>query len=67
MFSNKWRLVVDCRLLNPYVTKRKIKLEDLCCVHSMVSRGAYMSTDNLEKGYWQVNLAKNIDFTSVSV
>ena len=26
VYSNKWRLVVDCRLLNPYVAKRRIKL-----------------------------------------
>ena len=51
-FSNKWRLFVDCRLLNSYVAKRKVKLEDLRVVHTMVSRGAYMSTDDLEKGYW---------------
>ena len=25
----------------------------------MVSKGAFMSTDNLEKGYWQVRLDKN--------
>ena len=54
VYSNKWRLVVDCRLLNPYVAKRKIKLEDLRCVPSMVSKCGYMSTDDLEKGYWQV-------------
>ena len=59
VFTNKWRLVVDCRLLNLYVAKRKIKLEDLQCVPTMVSKGAYMSTDNLEKGYWQVRLNKN--------
>ena len=52
VFTNKWRLVVDCRLLNPYVAKRKIKLEDLRCVPAMVSKGAFMSTDDLEKGYW---------------
>ena len=39
VYSNKWRLVVDCRLLNPYVAKRKIKLEDLRCVPTMVSKG----------------------------
>ena len=68
VYSNKWHLVVDCRLLNPYVTKRKIKLEDLRCVHSMVSRGAYMSTDDLEKGYWQVKLSKrHRDYVGVSL
>ena len=25
----------------------------------MVSKGGYMSTDDLEKGYWQVRLNKN--------
>ena len=52
-------MVVDCRLLNPYVEKRKIKLEDLRCVPSMVCKDGYMSTDDLEKGYWQVRLNKN--------
>ena len=55
-FTNKWRLVVDCRLLNPYLVKHIIKLEDLSFVHTMVSKGNFMSTDNLEKGYWQVKL-----------
>ena len=59
VYTNKWRLVVNCRLLNPYVAKRKIKLEDLCCVPAMVSKGDYMSTNDLEKGYWQVRLNKN--------
>ena len=26
------------------------------CVHAMVSKDDYMSTDNLEKGYWQICL-----------
>ena len=56
VFSNKWRLVVDCRLLNPFVQKRKIKLEDLSILPNLVSQGDYMSTDDLEKGYWQVKL-----------
>ena len=59
VFTNKWRLVVDCRLLNPYLVKQKIKLEDLSCVHAMVSKDDYMSTDYLEKGHWQVSLNPN--------
>ena len=59
VFTNKWRLVVDCRLLNPYLVKRKIKLENLSCVHAMVSKDDYMSTDDLKKGYWQVRLNPN--------
>merc|ERR1712112_445934 len=57
VYSNKWRLVVDCRLLNPFVLKRKIKLEDLSVLPNLVSQGDYMSTDDLEKGYWQVKLS----------
>ena len=56
VFTNKWRLVVDCRLLNPYLVKRKIKLEDLRVVPDLVCRDDFMSTDDLEKGYWQVPL-----------
>ena len=56
VFTNKWRLVVDCRLLNPYNIKRKIKLEDLSVISKIVSRHDYISTDNFEKGYWQVKL-----------
>ena len=55
-FTNKWRLVVDCRLLNPFLVKRKVKLEDLKVIPDLVSRGDFMSTDDLEKGYWQVPL-----------
>ena len=36
-----------------------MKLKDLLCVPTMVSKGRFMSTDNLEKGYWQVRLNKN--------
>ena len=57
VFSNKWRLVVDCRLLNAYVQKRKTKLEDLSVNPSVFSHGDFMSTNDLEKGYWQVLLS----------
>ena len=48
VWSNKWRLVIDCQLLNPFVTKRKIKLEDLAVIPSLLSQGDYMSTNDLE-------------------
>ena len=47
---------MDCSLLNPYLTVRKVKVEDLRVVPDLVSKGDYMSTDDLEKGYWQVPL-----------
>ena len=56
VYTNKWRLVVDCGLLNPFLQKRKVKLEDLNVVLNLVSEGDYMSTDDLEKRYWQVPL-----------
>ena len=40
----------------PFLVKRNIKLEDLRVVPDLVSRGDFMSTDDLEKGYWQVPL-----------
>ena len=49
VYTNNWRLVGDCRLLNPYVAKWHIKLEDLSCVPAMVSKGDFMSTDSLKK------------------
>ena len=49
VFTNKWRLVVDFRLLNPYVVQRKIKLEDLSCVPAIVFKNDFMSKDDLEK------------------
>jgi len=49
VFTNKWRLVVVCRLLNPYLVKFKIKLEDLSCVHTKVSKDNFMSTDDLKR------------------
>ena len=47
---------MDCRLINPYIAKRKVKLEDLNVIPDLVSEGDYMSTDDLEKGYWQVKV-----------
>ena len=55
-YSNKWRLVIDCRLLNPYLIRRKTKLEDLSLVSSIIEKGDYMSTDDLKSGYWQIRL-----------
>ena len=59
VYSNKWCLVVDCRLLNPFLVCRKTKLEDLSLISSVVSEGDFMSTKDLEKGYWQVSLKPN--------
>ena len=39
VFINKWRLVVDCRLLIPYVVNRMIMLADFSCVTAMLSIG----------------------------
>ena len=47
---------MDCRLLNPFLYCRKTKLEDLSFILSVVSKGDFMSTNDLEKGYWQMLL-----------
>merc|ERR1711867_36193 len=55
VYSNKWRLVVDCRLLNPYVAKRKIKLEDLRCVPPWYQKVDICQSTTLRKviGRWE--------------
>ena len=50
---------MDYRLLNPYGIKRKIRSEDLSYVPAIVSKDDYMSTNDLEKGYWQICLNPN--------
>ena len=49
VYSNNWRLVIDCRLLNPHLIRRKTKLEDLSLVSSIVEKGDFMSTDDLKR------------------
>ena len=49
VYTNKWRLVVDGRLLNPYVVKRKIGLGDLSCVPAMVSKDDLCQLTTLKK------------------
>jgi hypothetical protein len=55
VMSNKLRLVVDAsRNLNPYCTRRGIKLEDLTHVASTVGKGDFMVVNDLDSGYWHV-------------
>ena len=57
VFSNKWRLVVDAsRHLNPYIIDRKIKLEDLDVGEKMLKQGDFMTTSDLDSGYWHIPL-----------
>ena len=59
VFSKKWRLVVDAsRTLNPYCLKRKIKLEDLTHVQNVVRQNDYMVVNDLDSGYWHVQIAQ---------
>ena len=59
VFSNKWRLVFDCRLLNQFVTKRKVQLEDHREIAELVERGDYGFCEDLKSGYWQVRLRED--------
>ena len=59
VYSNKWRLVFDCRLLNQFVTKRKIQLEDHRDVPGMVKRGDWGFCEDLKSGYWQIPLRED--------
>ena len=59
VYSNKWRLVFDCRLLNELVFKRKIKLDDLREIPHIVDKNDYGFTVDLKSGYWQVPLRED--------
>ena len=57
VYSNKWRLVVDAsRHLNPFLRKRTIKLEDLSAMADLVQQDDFLSTDDLDSGYWHMPL-----------
>ena len=50
VYSNKWRLVFDCRLLNELVVKRKVKLDDLREIPHIVDKNDWDS-DLLKQMY----------------
>ena len=55
VFSNKWRLVLDCsRGLNPWCEKRGIRLDDLSHITNTIQQGDYMVVNDLDSGYWHV-------------
>ena len=59
VYSKKWRVVVDAsRTLNPYCTKRKIKLEDNTHVPHIIRKGDYCVVNDLDSGYWHVPIAE---------
>ena len=52
VYSNKLRLVVDAsRHINPFVTKRKVRLNLLDDFAFLVQEGDYLAVDNLDSGY----------------
>ena len=59
VYSNKWRLVFDCRLLNELVFKRKVKLDDLREIPHIVDKNDFGFTVDLKSGYWQVPLCED--------
>ena len=57
VFSKKFRLVVDAsRALNPYLKNRKIKLENLDIAEQLLQEGDWMTTIDLDSGYWHLGL-----------
>ena len=48
--------VFDCRLLNKFVVKRKVQLEDHRMVPQLVQTGDWGFCEDLKSGYWQVPL-----------
>ena len=56
-FSNKLRLVVDASChINPYVTKRGVKLDSLDKFSFLVQKDDFLAVDDLDSGYWHVQL-----------
>merc|ERR1712177_86726 len=57
VYSNKLRLVVDASThINPYVTKRRVKLDSLDDFAFMVRQGDFVAVDDLDSGYCHVPL-----------
>ena len=55
--SKKKRLVVDgSRCLNPYLTHRKIRLQDHRDVPDVVKPGSWFTTNDLDSGYWHIKV-----------
>ena len=57
--QNKWHLIIDCRLLNPYLVKGQTRLEDLSLIFTMVEEGDYMSTDDLKSDHSRMKFNPN--------
>ena len=55
VFSKKKRLVVDgSRCLNPFLQHRRIFLQDHRIIPELVKPGSWMSTNDLDSGYWHI-------------
>lgn len=52
--SGGLRLIVDCRLLNLFLPDIAFKLENLSVVHSIVSKGDFMFSTDLEDAYYHI-------------
>ena len=55
------RLVMDCRLVNPFLKKRKVKLENLVDFRQMLTQGMFAAVDDLESGYHQLRLDPKVE------
>ena len=69
VYSNKWRLVVDAsRHLNPFVKKRKVRLDSLDDLADLIQRNDYLAVSDLDSGYWHVPLHPDMHkFCGVSI
>ena len=57
VFSNKLILVVDASChINPYVTKRGLKLDSLDEFSFLVQKDDFLVVNDLDSGYWHVPL-----------
>ena len=59
VYSNKWRLCLDCsRGLNPYCTDRPVSLDGLGRIADTVRKDSFMVVNDLQSGYYQVPVHK---------
>lgn len=54
--GKKLRLVLDLRHVNPYLTKRKFRYEDLDTVTEMLQSGDYFTMFDLVSAYYHINI-----------
>lgn len=62
----KRRLICDLRHVNAYVAKRKFKMDDLRTVKNFLEREAFLTSFDIKKGYYHIEICEEHRDSSVS-